>query len=82
MRPLFLGVALLLFGVGVSSGDTACLVTLPPNPAFIPPAPYDQLPVPEGGFWYGTDALWTSLTPMVFGTSKITWINTEATSPS
>lgn len=61
MQPLFLSLALLLFALGASSGETACLVTLPPSPAFIPPAPYDQLPVPEGGFWYGTDALWTQL---------------------
>jgi hypothetical protein len=37
----------------------SCLVTKPPYPAFIPPAPF---PGKETGrFWLGTKALWTSL---------------------
>ncbi len=39
-----------------------CLTTLPPSPAFVPPAPYPNAPmVAGGGFWYGTDSLWTNV---------------------
>jgi len=38
----------------------ACPVTIPPNPPFVPPAPYQPIPSPRG-FWYGTSALWTYL---------------------
>jgi hypothetical protein len=37
-----------------------CLTTLPPNPPFIPPVPYPPN-AQEGEFWYGSDALWTTL---------------------
>jgi hypothetical protein len=38
-----------------------CPVTRPPNPAFMPPAPYSRYaPSPEM-VWYGTDALWTEV---------------------
>lgn len=38
---------------------SACLTTLPSNPPFTPPDPH---PVNlSGGFWYGTEALWTRL---------------------
>lgn len=37
-----------------------CSPTVPPDPAFIPPAPYPVAP-PEGAFWYGTPGLWTGL---------------------
>jgi len=37
-----------------------CLTTLPPSPAFVPSAPYPNgAMVAGGGFWYGTDSLWT-----------------------
>ena len=38
----------------------SCPVTLPQEPAFVPPAPYDTLGW-EGYFWFGTASLWTSL---------------------
>jgi hypothetical protein len=41
-------------------GAAQCLTTLAPNPPFIPNAQY-RTDVPEGGFWYGTDQLWTAL---------------------
>jgi hypothetical protein len=40
--------------------SATCLTTLPPNPPFTPPAP--QRAIPAGQFfWYGTEALWTTL---------------------
>jgi hypothetical protein len=38
----------------------SCPVTVPPDPAFMPPAPYDALGF-KGYFWYGSERLWTSL---------------------
>jgi hypothetical protein len=38
-----------------------CAVTRPPQPPFIPPTPYPWNPPSAGEFWYGTDALWTTL---------------------
>lgn len=38
----------------------ACATTPPPNPPFVPPSPYWQ-DAGEGGFWYGTESLWTLL---------------------
>ena len=38
----------------------SCLVTVPQDPAFVPPAPYDKLGF-EGYFWFGSNSLWTSL---------------------
>jgi hypothetical protein len=37
-----------------------CPVTVPQEPAFVPPPPYDQLGQ-EGEFWYGSNSLWTSV---------------------
>jgi hypothetical protein len=37
-----------------------CPVTTAPNPPFVPPVPY-RPNAPDGSFWYGTNALWTSL---------------------
>jgi hypothetical protein len=34
-----------------------CPVTTASKPPFVPPAPYRTMP--EGGFWYGTESLWT-----------------------
>jgi hypothetical protein len=36
-----------------------CLTTLPSNPPFVPPTPYQANT--GNGFWYGTEALWTHL---------------------
>jgi hypothetical protein len=57
LRYLFAAVAGLLLPI-LSSAQ--CLTTLIPNPPFVPPAPYWSS-APDGGFWYGTDALWTLL---------------------
>src|SRR5919108_2216443 len=38
----------------------SCPVTVPQDPAFIPPAPYDSLGF-EGEFWYGSNSLWTAV---------------------
>ncbi|HEV1288294.1 MAG TPA: hypothetical protein VNU44_23420 [Bryobacteraceae bacterium] len=38
----------------------SCPVTKPPNPAFIPPAPY-QVNAGLDAFWYGDKDLWTVL---------------------
>jgi hypothetical protein len=57
-RYLFAVVTLLLLLPMFTSAQ--CLTTLPPNPAFVPPAPYPQ-DAPVGGFWYGTTSLWTNL---------------------
>lgn len=42
-----------------NSLPAVCLTTLPQSPAFIPPAPYPT--DASGGFWYGSDVLWTRL---------------------
>lgn len=39
-----------------------CPITLPPDPAFVPPEPYPTT-APYGEFWYGTNELWTALQP-------------------
>lgn len=44
------------------SAMDACPVTQPPNLPFLPPEPYPPQ-APSGEFWYGTDALWTALSP-------------------
>jgi hypothetical protein len=38
----------------------SCPKTIPQEPPFVPPAPYDA-PGFEGDFWYGTDSLWTAV---------------------
>lgn len=44
--------------------DAACPVTIPPQPALIPPEPYPpQAPDLYQSVWYGTSALWTMLDP-------------------
>jgi hypothetical protein len=58
MRYLIAVMAALLLPV-LSSAQ--CLTTLPPNPPFVPPEPYLQQTQLNDMFWYGTDALWTSL---------------------
>jgi len=37
-----------------------CQTTLPPDPPFTPPFPYQQN-LSKGSFWYGTEKLWTGL---------------------
>jgi len=37
-----------------------CPLTVPQQPAFTPPAPYSD-PGSQGGFWYGSNALWTAV---------------------
>ena len=45
----------------VSEVDSkTCPATVPSDPVFIPPAPYDSLGF-KGDFWYGSEGLWTSL---------------------
>jgi hypothetical protein len=36
-----------------------CQMTVPQNPAFVPPAPYDSLNSFNDHFWFGSSALWT-----------------------
>jgi len=37
-----------------------CPVTMPQDPVFVPPAPYDALGA-KGYFWYGSSSLWTAI---------------------
>lgn len=41
------------------SPSTNCPVTVPPVPAFTPPAPYDSLNSFVDHFWFGSSSLWT-----------------------
>ena len=36
----------------------SCPITVPQDPPFVPPSPYDTLGF-EGEFWYGSNSLWT-----------------------
>jgi hypothetical protein len=38
----------------------SCPLTVPQDPPFIPPVPYDSMGY-EGEFWYGSNALWTAV---------------------
>jgi len=38
----------------------SCPITVPQNPLFVPPCPYDSMGF-EGEFWYGSDSLWTAV---------------------
>jgi len=38
----------------------SCPITVPQDPLFTPPAPYDAMGF-EGEFWYGSNALWTAV---------------------
>ena len=60
-QRFLLFMAILLWPGFAPSGIAACLVTLPPNPPFAPPAPYNELRLSGERFWYGTDALWTQM---------------------
>lgn len=46
---------------GAPPARASCSVTMPPDPAFVPPAPYPRHAPEPGTFWYGTPALWTML---------------------
>jgi hypothetical protein len=55
--------ALFLPGPGRSAGSkNTCAVTKQPSPPFVPPAGYPQYQTPQG-FWYGSDSLWTMVSP-------------------
>jgi hypothetical protein len=44
------------------TGRASCPITRPAQPPFIPPKPYRATPPTlYGGFWYGSDQLWTLL---------------------
>jgi hypothetical protein len=44
------------------TGRASCPVTRPPQPPFVPPTPYPATPPAlYGGFWYGSNELWTLL---------------------
>jgi hypothetical protein len=45
-----------------STDRNDCPVTVPPQPGFVPPAPYPSEP-PFGQVWYGSAELWTHLDP-------------------
>jgi len=38
----------------------SCPVTVPQNPLFTPPSPYDSMGF-KGEFWYGSNSLWTAV---------------------
>jgi len=38
----------------------SCSITVPQNPPFVPPAPYDSMGF-EGEFWFGSNSLWTAV---------------------
>jgi len=42
------------------SAPADCPVTRPPEPPFVPPSPYSKT-APFGGFWFGTESLWTAV---------------------
>lgn len=46
--------------LSVKHNAAACPVTKPGEPLFVPPAPYPPV-APYGGFWYGSDSLWTMM---------------------
>lgn len=45
--------------VGSNNQPSNCPVTVPQNPVFTPPAPYDALHSFNDYFWFGTNSLWT-----------------------
>ena len=47
-----------------AAGDVACPLTIPPDPPFVPPAPYPpEAPDLYQKVWYGNSRLWTMLAP-------------------
>lgn len=59
-RCVLAATTVLLLSIQTARAQAACLTTLTPSPAFAPRAPYLQN-AGDGSFWYGTEALWTSL---------------------
>ena len=58
-----LALLLALVVPGLLAGiDNSCPVTKQPSPPFVPPAGYPQYQTPQG-FWYGSDSLWTMVSP-------------------
>ena len=64
-RPRFYFALMMLSLVtpaAASDVPASCPVTLPSQPAFIPPGPYPQTaPNAPHTFWHGTSGLWTML---------------------
>jgi hypothetical protein len=58
-RPRSIFVLLPVLLLARVAAPATCLTTLPQSPAFTPPAPYPA--DASGGFWYGSEALWTRL---------------------
>lgn len=49
-------------GAALPAATGQCPITQPQVPLFVPPAPYSP-EAPYGNFWYGSDGLWTALSP-------------------
>jgi hypothetical protein len=45
--------------ISTKDSPASCPVTVPQNPAFTPPAPYDTLHSFKDHFWFGSNSLWT-----------------------
>jgi hypothetical protein len=58
--PVFTLAALVTDLAAAADREYTCPVTNPPNPSFVPPAPY-RPNAGARGFWYGNNALWTQL---------------------
>ena len=71
LKAALSAVAMLLGACAPASGSTApelgadgeCSVTIPPDPGFLAPAPWPAEPSVEEWVWYGTEDLWTVLSP-------------------
>src|SRR5215212_693962 len=49
-----------MFEIVPHNPPASCPLTVPQDPTFIPPAPYDSLGF-DGEFWYGSSSLWTAV---------------------
>ena len=56
----FVFFALMTSALPCLAADKPCPVTTPPNPPFVPPAPFEPN-AGKGSFWYGTPSLWGNL---------------------
>lgn len=59
--PIVIVETLVTSDVVPQSPSTNCPVTVPPAPAFTPPAPYDSLNSFVDHFWFGSSSLWTAI---------------------
>ncbi len=59
-RQVLTAAAWFMLSMHIPRAQNFCHTTLPPSQPFIPPAPYVQ-DSGDDRFWYGTEALWTSL---------------------